>query len=247
MPSPALEGVFRSLRLYHGGPEQRAAMDALYRRFLGRGDLAFDIGAHVGDRISSFRRLGARVVACEPQPLAMRALRLIHGRDPEVTLVGAACGETEGTLRLHVNMANPTVSTGSSLFVADARAAAGWEGQTWDGTLDVRCTTLDRLIALHGAPAFVKIDVEGLEDAVLRGVSQPLRALSFEFTTIQRGVALRCLEGLETLGNYGFDLAIGESQQLAFGRFIPARDMATHLMALPHEANSGDVYCVHQP
>ena len=43
-------------------------MDALYARFLRAGDLAFDIGAHVGDRISSFRRLGARVVALEPQP-----------------------------------------------------------------------------------------------------------------------------------------------------------------------------------
>ena len=35
------------------------------------GDLAFDIGSHVGDRISSFRRLGARVVALEPQQLEM--------------------------------------------------------------------------------------------------------------------------------------------------------------------------------
>ena len=48
-------------------------MDALYARFLRAGDLAFDIGAHVGDRVSSFRRLGARVVALEPQP-ARRAV-----------------------------------------------------------------------------------------------------------------------------------------------------------------------------
>ena len=57
-------------------------MDALYARFVKAGDLAFDIGAHVGDRISSFRRLGARVVALEPQPGPARAIRLIHGRDP---------------------------------------------------------------------------------------------------------------------------------------------------------------------
>jgi len=42
-------------------------MDRLYRRFVQPGDLVFDVGAHVGDRIASFRRLGARVVAIEPQ------------------------------------------------------------------------------------------------------------------------------------------------------------------------------------
>ena len=87
MASPALQGIFRSLRTYHGDAARRSAMDALYGRFLGAGDLAFDIGSHVGDRVSSFRRLGARVVAVEPQPLALRALRLIHGHDVDVTLL----------------------------------------------------------------------------------------------------------------------------------------------------------------
>ncbi|MDP3321578.1 MAG: hypothetical protein Q8S58_20850, partial [Bosea sp. (in: a-proteobacteria)] len=55
--------IGRSLRVYHGDKSRHGAMDALYGRFLKPGDLAFDIGAHVGDRISRFRRLGARVVA----------------------------------------------------------------------------------------------------------------------------------------------------------------------------------------
>ena len=59
MASIALQGISHSLRQYHGNPDQRLAMDALYKRFLGPGDLAFDIGAHVGDRVSSFRRLGS--------------------------------------------------------------------------------------------------------------------------------------------------------------------------------------------
>jgi hypothetical protein len=54
-------GVVRSLRIYYGDRPRAAAMDSLYGRFIRRGDLVFDIGAHVGDR-ASFRRLGARVV-----------------------------------------------------------------------------------------------------------------------------------------------------------------------------------------
>jgi len=219
-------------------------MDALYGRFLKASDLAFDIGAHVGDRISSFRRLGARVVALEPQPAPARALRLIHGRDPDVILVEAAVGARAGELTLRLNSANPTVSTASDAFVAAAAGAAGWEGQTWDGSATVPCLTLDALIARHGRPAFAKIDVEGFEDAVLAGLSTPLPALSFEFTTIARDVAAACLARLAGLGPYRFDVALGETHALAFGRFVDGAAMAAHLAALPHEANSGDVYAV---
>ena len=58
-------------------------MDRLYGHFVRPGDLVFDIGAHVGDRVASFRRLGARVVAVEPQPAMVRALRLLYGRDAD--------------------------------------------------------------------------------------------------------------------------------------------------------------------
>ena len=81
---------------------------------------------------------------------------------------------------------------------------------------------------------------------MLAGLSRPLPALSFEFTTIQRDVALRCLDRLASLGPYGFDIALGESQMLTFNRWISKAEMAAHIAALPHEANSGDVYCALQ-
>jgi FkbM family methyltransferase len=243
-PAGSARALARSVRLYHGDRERNRAMDALYGRFIRASDLAFDIGAHVGDRVSSFRRLGARVVALEPQPGPLRALRLIHGRDPHVTLVPAALGDAEGTITFHLNSANPTVSTASQAFVEAARDAGGWEGQVWDEMITVPCLTLDRLIRDHGRPAFVKIDVEGFEDRVLAGLGTTVPALSFEFTTIAREVAQRCLDRLEALGPYRFDVALGESQHLVFGRWLDAVEMARYLRSLPHDANSGDVYAV---
>jgi FkbM family methyltransferase len=243
---PAYATLARSLDVYYGDAARDAAMDALYARFVRAGDLAFDIGAHVGDRVGSFRRLGARVVALEPQPLCARAIRAIHGGDEGVVLVEAACGERPGSVTLRINSANPTVSTASAEFISAADGAGGWEGQVWDREIIVPCTTLDELIGRFGEPAFAKIDVEGFEDSVLAGLTRPLPALSFEFTTIQRDVALRCLDRLASLGAYGFDVALGESQALSFGRWISKADMAAHIAALPHEANSGDVYCALQ-
>lgn len=241
---PSLQALRRSLEVYYGDPQRDEAMDRLYATFVKAGDLAFDIGSHVGDRIGAFRRLGARVVALEPQPDCARVVRNIYAGDEGVTLVEAACGPQAGTLTLHINSANPTVTTASRDFVQAADGAGGWEGQTWDREIVVPVTTLDALIAAHGTPDFVKIDVEGFEADVLGGLSRQLKALSFEFTTIQRDVAVQCLDLLSRLGPYRFDVALGESQALTFGRWIARDEMAAHLTTLPHAANSGDVYAV---
>jgi hypothetical protein len=116
----------------------------------------------------------------------------------------------------------------------------------WDAAIDVPVTTLDGLVAEHGVPAFAKIDVEGFEADVLAGLSRPLPMLSFEFTTIQRDVAVRCLDRLMQLGDYRFDVALGEGQRLTFERWLTASQMQQHIEELPHEANSGDVYCMLQ-
>jgi len=242
----AFAGLKRSLEVYYGDASRDAAMDALYARFLAPGQLAFDIGSHVGDRTGSFRRLGARVVALEPQPLCARAVRAIYAGDTAVTVVEAACGPEPGTLTLRINSRNPTVTTASPDFVKAARGAGGWEGQIWDEEIEVPVTTLDALIVEHGHPAFAKIDVEGFEADVLAGLSEPLATLSFEFTTIQRDIAVRCLDHLMSLGDYRFDVSLGEAQVLKFGRWVDATEMQLHIQALPHEANSGDIYCVLQ-
>ncbi len=239
---PALAAMLRSLDVYYGDAPRDAAMDQLYATLVKPGGLAFDIGSHVGDRIGSFRRCGARVVALEPQPLCARVIREIYAGDDDVRLVEAACGPKPGKLTLHINSDNPTVTTASKDFVKAADGAGGWEGQVWDRQIEVPVTTLDALIAQHGRPDFVKIDVEGFEADVLAGLSQALPCMSFEFTTIQRDVAYQCLDRLAQLGTYGFEIALGESQKLTFGRWVSKDEMAEHIRALPHEANSGDVY-----
>jgi FkbM family methyltransferase len=236
--------VLRSLRIYYGSRGHRDAMARMYGQFVEAGDLVFDIGAHVGDRAGAFRKLGARVVAVEPQPALVRTLRLIYGRDSRVTIEPVAVGRSAGTVTLKVNVDNPTVSTASDEFIKSADGAPGWEGQAWTKSIDVPVTTLDALIAHHGKPVFIKIDVEGFEAEALAGLTQPPPALSFEFTTIQRGVAQACIARCRALGYVRYNAALGESQTFAHTDWQSAEAMSRWLDALPHEANSGDVYAM---
>jgi FkbM family methyltransferase len=218
-------------------------MDRFYGNFIRPGDLVFDVGAHVGDRVASFRRLDARVVAVEPQRAMVRALSLLYGRSRSVAIEALAVGREPGRARMLINADNPTVSSLSPTFVEAARGARGWETQRWGETVDVEVTTLDQLIAKHGAPAFIKLDVEGFEAEALHGLSHAVRSLSFEFTTIQRDVALACIERCSAMGYARFNAALGESQTL-IGGWMSAQDIARWLIELPQAANSGDIYAV---
>lgn len=236
-----LQALRRSWRIYHGNPLHNHDLDALYARFVTKGDLVFDIGAHVGHRTASFLRLGARVVAVEPQPMPANLIRAVWGwRGARV--VRAACGAATGVASMRVNADNPIVSTMSPDFVAASKDAPGWEGQTWDRTMDVEVTTIDALILAHGAPSFIKIDVEGFELEALAGMSRRSPALSFEFTTIQKQVGLDCIKRCALLGYTQFNAVIGETQRFQFKQDVDALAIDAWLSALPVEANSGDIY-----
>lgn len=235
-------GILRSLSIYYGNRAHASAMDRLYRQFINDGDLVFDVGAHVGDRVASFSRLGARVVAVEPQPAMVTVLKLLHGRNSAVTIEAVAVGREAGSANLMINPSNPTVSTASRGFVTAAHNAPGWEDQRWTQTIQVPVTTLDRLVGKHGMPAFIKIDVEGFEAEVLAGLTQPVKGLSFEFTTIQRDVARACIERCRALGYRRFNSALGESQSLTHEQWVDGDTIAAWLATLPHSANSGDIY-----
>jgi FkbM family methyltransferase len=215
-------------------------MDRLYSDFMRQGDLAFDIGGHVGDRIGSFRRLGCRVIAVEPQPRLIKILRWFYGRDPDVAIEPVAIAATPGNIDLFVNLDNARLTTASSDFVA--AAAPGWRGERWLSRLITPAITLDQLIERHGEPIFAKIDVEDFEAEALAGLSRPLQAFSFEFTTILREVAIDCLTRCQALGAYEYNAALGESQRLAFTRWVDAETIERWIEALPDSANSGDIY-----
>ena len=238
-----LLALCRSIGIYRLRPGHQRGLRDLYAPLIPSGGLAFDVGAHAGDRTACFKSLGARVVAIEPQPLFARFLKWNHSGNDDVTVLCGVVSRSSGQQTLYVNSRNPTVSTLSDGFVQAAeQAGQSWQGQQWDRAIEVQAFSLDSLIAQHGMPDFIKIDVEGAELEVLLGLSQAVAALSFEFTLIQRPLAQDCLARCQTLGMTEFNASLGESHEWVFAEWQTIESIKDWIDQLPASANSGDIY-----
>src|SRR5512138_929880 len=218
-----LLGLLRSLAIYHAIPFRQRRLARFYGQFLRPGDLVFDIGAHAGNHVRSLSSLGCRVVALEPQPDFARLLRLLFARRANVRIVEAGAGAARGRASLSISDRTPTVTSAADGWRERRMVDPDFSGVRWNRSLQIEVTTLDALIEEYGMPAFIKIDVEGSEAAVLAGLSAAAPALAFEFLPRAIDQVEACVARLHSLGDYVFNWSPGESYRLAAPSWLSGR------------------------
>jgi FkbM family methyltransferase len=213
--------------------EDRRQEVAFYRALLDglpRDALIFDVGANHGRKTDVFLRLGARVVAVEPDDFNGRVLRqkflALRLRPKPVTIVKKAVSDRETVERMWIDAPGSAKNTLSQKWVSTLRNDETRFGTRleFQGQKEVQTTTLDQLIAAYGKPYFVKIDVEGFEPNVLRGLSQRVPCVSFEINLPEfRDEGTECIALLKQLAGDGeFNFTPDMRSGLALDRWLHA-------------------------
>ena len=230
--------IERSMRKW---TEHDQKMFDFYRQFINPGDLCFDVGANMGNRTKVFLRLGAVVVAVEPQDKCMSFLRKHFRDDQRVNLVEKALGEVNGEAEMMISDEH-AISSLSKEWINKVRESGRFSEFRWPEKQIVRVTTIDSLIEQHGIPSFIKIDVEGYEYQVIKGLTRPVHTLSFEFTPEFMDASYSCIEWLSRLGETRWNYSFGETMELALKGWTYPENMIEILSRHRNDKLFGDVY-----
>lgn len=158
--------------------------------------LLFDIGANWG-KWAVANQNGNTVIAVEASPITFNFLKHSVQQFNNIIPVNyAVCEGTEPFVYFHHAECDGLSSLNSSWYTNP-------DGRFYKHkfvTLPAPRTTIDELIKMHGKPSYIKIDVEGAEDIVVRTLSQKIDLLAFEWASEARDVVYRTLDHLEKLG-----------------------------------------------
>ena len=164
--------------------------------------LVFDIGLNNGDDAAYYLHLGYRVVGVEANPLlaaqcSQRFEREI--RAGQIKVVNAGILRQPGEFAFYRSLQED----GWSTFEPDINQKPGeWE------ELRVSCITARQLIADHGQPFFIKVDIEGADFQVLETLTPAIAPayISLELNSIDL-----FLDRLIALGYTAFKFVDGET------------------------------------
>ncbi len=210
-----------------------------YKQFLSPGDLCFDVGANIGNRTEIFLMLEAKVVAVEPQSECAKMLKLRFGK--KINLINMALGEKETNASMYISDTSEISSLSKDWI--DSVSKSRFKDSQWNKKETVKITTLTNLIALIGVPKFCKIDVEGYEEEVLKGLSRPIEYISFEYTIPERlSNFSKCLAQLSRIGEFDCNYTVGEKMKLESETWISKGDLLKKITEISSELLFGDIY-----
>jgi hypothetical protein len=106
----------------------------------------------------------------------------------------------------------------------------------------IKCYTLNKLIKIYGLPKFCKIDVEGYELNVIRGLSSKIPFISFEFHFKKRDELIEILKRLDSLGKTRYNVNLGQNYIFEFKEWVESKVLIEFIDKHISKGIMGDIF-----
>ena len=212
-----------------------------YSTLIKPNDLCFDIGGNVGFKTNVFLNLKARVITLEPQQSCVDILEAKYGKRAVILQKGA--GEFNEVKEFYVSD-NSQLSSFSKDWLIELKKTR-FKDSSVKTIEKIEIVTLDSLIGTYGNPGFIKIDVEGYELEVLKGLSKPFGVLSFEYAVPENlNGTIACLKYLKgKYQNLVCNYLICNETNWVLNKWVPVDEMIAKVQQGSFIATyAGDIY-----
>jgi hypothetical protein len=201
-----------------------------------KGRLVFDIGSNRGTFSRSYTKAGAKVIAVEP-------IKFLIDQNTEnymnVVVENMCISDHDGYVSFCCSKKDPSMSSCCPEWRQTHRKAKG-------KLMEVKCNTLDFLINKYGVPAYIKIDVEGYENVVLKTLKTAADMISIEYTVGYLINFTECMDIFKKLGYRTFVMAERINQKKDEIRFYfkSVDECIRHFKEHPSITSRGDLLAI---
>lgn len=204
--------------------------------------LVFDVGCNIGNKANEYLNHKVRVVGFEPQSNCVNKLKNRFSNVDNFILEPIGLSDKKGESYIY-EASHDTISSMSEEFINTVKNER-FNGYYWGRKIQVYVDTLDNMIIKYGIPNYIKVDVEGYELNVLKGLTKSIDVISIEFTPELCQSTIDCINYIENLNenslyNYGYR----EDVDFKFNKWLNKQEIVNYLTSVTDfKIEFGDVY-----